>query len=137
MGIGEWIKNLLFKREKEEIMMVATKLKNIEKAIEKYNEAVKKHNELAFGNQGELLEIEIMEDHLLKEIFGYIKALGKEVEMTMNFDLEDKYCEIDHLIEGKVKQRKATEYDIKDIYRKLDVLDKKLEALKYHQEHSS
>jgi len=130
MGIGKWLKNILFRKEKEEIAMVAAKIRNIEKAIEKYNEAVRKHNELAFNNDGELLEIELMEDHLLREIFGYIKTLGDEIEIDLDLDLDEKYDEIGHMMKGKVQQRKIINYDIRDIYRKLDILDKKLESIK-------
>jgi len=108
---------------KKELEPYLEKLDGIEQSISQYNKAVKKHNALAFSDDGKILEIEMLEESILNEIFQHIKDLSEGIKIVI--DSDDKKSKVAML--EKMKNGRDTH-----THRKLVQLEKRIQELEGH-----
>ena len=110
--------------KKRDIEIYAAKLNRIEEAIKKYNNAVKIYNDVAFNDDGKILEIELMEEAILNDIFSQLHDISNGIKTQFNIQLAKQ--KVHSMEKGKSEERRKNDAKIKRLEERVRELEGKV-----------
>jgi len=110
--------------KKSDIEIYAAKLSSLEESIKKYNNAVKFYNDIAFDDDGKILEIELMEEAILNDIFSQLHDISRGIKTQFNLQIAKQ--KVHNMEKEKSEERRKNDVKIKRLEERVRELEGKL-----------